>query len=419
MSTVQEISVSASARLHTADKDMKNVWVLAGVVALYGIGNGLMVTATPQASIALHQSSKALGILGSCIPLGYAASCLLCGRLFQRIPAKYVLLGGVLAGITAVISMANARTVEMCVASQIAFGLAGGAFWPFASAWMLDFESEDIPRTRLLRYYNIAWTSGTSLGLFTAGLICQHGYVFDTFYVAATVIGIVFVCACIPRVTQPQFALTSAQPDRPHKQIALPLLLAAVIGNLCALGTRAIIVNNYAELNQALNFGAERMGLFTATMIMSQLVAFSFGNAYERRLGLRRTYSFIAASLIAVNLAFAFTSNLAILLSAIFLHGMALAMSFQSGILAGIGYFSSRRTGTTIHESVVGVGGISALLAGQFVSALKTSGTAPLDALRAPYLLMAVIIAAVLAAQMILTSTQPERKLIACNRSKG
>ena len=399
---------------------MKQVWILTAVVALYGFGNGMMVTGAPQASIALHQPSDALGFIGAALPMGYALSCLLCGQLFRRIAGKYVLLSGVACACLSILSMSQAKTVGACVASQVCFGLSGGAFWPFASSWMIDFESDGIPKTRLLRHYNLAWTSGTASGLFFAGLVCQQGYITGNFYGAAAMMSVVFVCACIPRAIQPHAKTeegADAKPARHTEPLGLALFAAALLANVAALGTRAVIVNNYAELNKHWGFGADRMGLFTAMMILSQLTAFSLGNLYESRLGLRRLYVFIAVSLVIVNISFAYCTDLIVLVPAVMLHGVVLAVAFQAGIIAGLGFFASPRTATTVHEAVVGMAGVAALIAGIIVVSLKHPGGVEVEALRAPFLWLALMAGVILAVQTVLVSVQTQPRLLLRGRS--
>jgi len=406
---------------------LKHVWILTAVIAFFGLASGLLITATPQAALALGFSSRDIGAIGSGIPIGYATSCLLFWRLAGRLTSKHVLLCGILGALASMVLMALGRSVGVCTAAQVGFGLSGGAFWPFASAWLLDFQDEKLPKTRLLRHYNVGWTSGTSVGMFLAGYLCKQGLIRETLFAGAAIIGAVFVAACCARAKTPSRGREDrrgegAPPVRPladargsdTPRIGLPLLIAAASANIAALATRAMILNNYPELNKALNFGADRMGLLTALTLVSQFVAFSVGAVYEPWLGLRRLYVFMAAALVAVNLAFAYSSgpSLLALVAAVLLHGVVLAVAFQTGIIAATAYFSVARTGTTFHEATVGSAGVAVLAAGHLVAHLKGAGVEPLAALRAPFFVMAGLVAVVLAVQLVLVSLRNRQRVL-------
>ena len=156
---------------------LKHVWIITAVVAIYGIVNGFLINATPQICLALELNSGQLGMIGAGIPIGYAVSCLTFGRLFSGIPSKYVMFGGATTSLLALMLMSSANSAGICILAQVTYGLGSGAFWPFASAWLLDFQTEEITRTRLLRFYNVSWTAGTASGMFFSGLLCGAGYI--------------------------------------------------------------------------------------------------------------------------------------------------------------------------------------------------------------------------------------------------
>lgn len=385
---------------------MRHVWILTFVVVLYAVANGMVCVAAPQACLKENLGSGTLGLQGAAGALGYAVGCLVFGSLFRRAPGKYVLLGGVSATLLSILGLAASRTTPAFAASQFGIGLSGGAVWPFASAWLLDFQSEGIARTRLLRHYNLAWTNGSALGLFLTGLLCAKKLILESMLAGAALLGVVFVLAWIPRTTQPAAADDgpSAAKGRPAR-VGLPLLLAAIAANVVSVATRSLTANNYPELNAFLGFEADRMGFFTALPVLVQMLAFGFGSVYEPWLGLRRIYVFMAAALAAILLTFAYAASLFPLLAAAALSGLVSALAFQGSIVAATGRFAaSPRLGTTLHEAMIGVGGVSSLAAGGFVSALKDRGAAPLDALRAPYLVLAGIAVASLAGQVLLVS---------------
>ena len=143
---------------------LTNIWILTAVVALFSCTSGLLLIVMPQVILQFNLKSQTLssilGIAGAAMPIAYAVSCLAFGRIFARYTGKYVVLGGIFASIGMIALLALATGPAMCVVAQFGFGVAISAFWPFASAWMLDFQSASLSKTTILRYYNVAWTSG-------------------------------------------------------------------------------------------------------------------------------------------------------------------------------------------------------------------------------------------------------------------
>jgi hypothetical protein len=209
-------------------------------------------------------------------------------------------------------------------------------------------------------------------------------------------------------------------PDTPETRatilrVRFSVFAAAVLANLCVLGTRTIMMVNFPELNLFVDGNAERMGRFMAGGLAGQLAAFLCGRMYEPLLGMRRLYVFIGVSLAAINLAFAFRSDSDwVLMPAVLLLGFTAAVAFQKGILAATQHFRTVRTGTTVHEMVIGLGGLSPLAAGALIDACRKGGSEELLALRSPFIAMSMLCALALAVQLLLvTRRKSERALLA------
>ena len=372
---------------------MKDIRILTAAAVLFSLCSGALTVSTPQVILHLNLPpetlSRVLGIVGAGNPIGYALACLLYGRIFDRYTGKYVVLGGLLASAGALLLMSQAHSPGLSIVAQLTYGMATGAFWPFISAWMLDFQSAEISKTRILRHYNVGWTSGSAVAQFAAGYACQAGYIYETLYAAAAVALVACAMASLAKATHHSQLNGASATSGAVRRLGWPILAAAVLALLIALGTRMTIVNNYAELNSFLHFGAERMGLFSALMVLVQCGSFGLGHYYEKWLGLRRAYLLIAVVVVLTSLTFAWTTNLSLLVGAVVLNGLALAMTFQGGIVAATSCFSRSRTGTTFHESIVGLTGLFPLCAGQFIGSLKRSGVDELTALRMPYFCLA------------------------------
>ena len=363
---------------------MTQLYLLSAVVTLYGVANGLLQIANPQAALLLGLKSQELGTVSAGMPLGYAVGCLFLGRVTRGLSGKTVLLGGVFTSLSAFLIMALLQSKTGCMVSMILFGLAGGAFWPFASSWMLDFQSESIPKSRIIRMYNLSWSSGTATGLFCGGLLCARKWIFEAVWVGVGLQIMLVFLALIPKATvHHESRQTDGAP--PVRKVVFWALICAVACNMLALASRAVILNNYAELNELYKFKADRIGTFLTVTLLFQLSTFFLNTWYEKYLGFKRTYFILALALIGVNLTFSFATELWILIPCAAVLGSSLAVAFQCCLFASTGFFHSARTATTFHEAMVGVGQTFTLIAGFLIEFGKNEHWNTITALQSPF----------------------------------
>ena len=391
---------------------MKHAYQLASATFAFSVGSGIVVVALPQTALFYHMTSDQIGMLTAAQPFGYAVGCIGLGQLFHNVCGKRVMLGGTLVSVAAVLGIATFHTLWPLVLSQFVYGIALGAFWPFTAAWML--ENDNIPRTRLLRVYNAGWTSGAALGMYLAGVLCSEGFRAYTFFISVAVTALSCIGPLLTPGPRSHLNISDDTPAAapPRDPIGFPILLAGIIANVTALGTRVMISFNYPELNKALNFDASRMGLFCAVALGGQLTAFLFGAVYERFLGSRRMYALMSGALIATSLAFGLTTNLAILTAAMLVAGVVTATGFQSAILAATEWFTSRRNATTIHEGFVGFAQVLPWFAGLAVQHAKDSGMETIAALKMPFFVLPAILAVTLCIQLALVTFCKTRRLL-------
>jgi MFS family permease len=392
---------------------LRHIYALFAVVFCFGTCGGIILIAGPQLGLTLQMSSQQLGVLGAVNPLGYAVSCLAANQIFRRLPGKYVIFIGLTGCASAISMLAVAQTAGACMLAQVLLGLSSGAFWPFASAWMLDFESETVRKGTILRFYNVAWTSGSASGMFIAGHLIRSGWLRETILCGAGCIAVAFLVSLIPPATH-RPAKTQEDPRSGTGRNFLPaaLLVAAVIANMSVLATAVGVRVTYAELNNLHRFHADRMGLLSAAMLMGQLAVFSAGAIYERLLGMRRTYVCMGLCLVAANLIFAFSTEIYLLLPASILCGVIAALGFQSGIIASTECFSSLRTGTTFHEATVGLGQMMPMVFGVAAAFSRRQGNSDLVALQTPFVLMAAIVVLGVIVQVLLVSRHKSRRVL-------
>ncbi|HYF51198.1 MAG TPA: MFS transporter [Planctomycetota bacterium] len=390
---------------------MRNVLYLLFMTAAYAMASGLLLGAAPQASLQFGASSQDLGIMGACSPIGYAGSCLLFGWIFQNYAGKWIVAIGIVLGIFAAAQLFLAESVAAVGLWMFVFGISSGAFWPFTSAWMFDFTTPNLTKTKILRLYNVGWTSGTAIGVFAGGYITRAYDPQLTFKVGAFALLASFILSMIPPPTHHSLAPSNATATFSRRRVGVALLIAAVIANLSALAMRSTVVVNYAELNSFLGHQADRMGIFVACTMAGQMLAFIFGSLYEPLLGLRRVYAATAVSIVLVSMAFAFSDNLIVLIAASLLIGLLSAVAFQCNIIAATECFATQRLGTTFHEAMVGLGGLAPIPAGFLADALKPH-TAEGTALQSPFFALAGLALLGLFLQMWLISRRANERVL-------
>lgn len=392
---------------------MFQVWSMALSVFCFGAVNGLVCVAIPQACLEKSIGSGDLGKIAACLPLGYALGCFLLGRLLHGVTGKHVVTGGLLLAFAAIGSMPFCETAYAFLACQFAYGIASGAFWPFTSAWMLDFQSSSIGKTRILRFYNVGWTSGTAAGSYIGGMICKAFAPSSAFHAALGALTVNLAVVLTITATKAAVASTSGDGRSLMRKVSFGVLFAAVLANLCVLATRTIVIFNFPELNKYFEGSPERQGLLVAGGLAGQLTAFLIGHVYEPFLGMRRLYIALGASLVTINLAFSLTNADRILFPAVVLMGFTAAVAFQKGFLAATLHFKTVRTGTSVHEMVIGLGSLAPFLGGALIDASRAHGAAELTALRSPFIAMAGLSLVALAVQVVLiTRRMHERALL-------
>jgi MFS family permease len=393
---------------------MKNVWYLTFATFTYALGNGLMIVSLPQAALSYNMSSDEIGLLSAGGAAGYMLGCIVLGQVLHAYCGKRVALIGVYLGALSILVIAQCSSIWPAVIGQLVYGIAQGAFWPFLSAWLLEMQTPEISKTRLLRFYNAGWTSGAACGMYLGGLLCEKSWTIAAIYLGSAIT----LLSCVGPLLTPgpkSHLAQDAGPEPaalPADPIGFPILLAGIIANVTALGTRAMISFNYPELNKLMGFDARRMGLFGAVALGGQLAAFLLGAVYEKYLGSRRLYVAMSGMLIVTTLCFAYKDNLGLLVASILLCGIITAMGFQAALIAATEWFTSRRTGTTIHEGLVGFAQVLPWLAGLATQYAKNHGTDARTALTMPFVILPMVLAVLLVVQIMLVSCCRTRRLL-------
>jgi MFS family permease len=248
--------------------------------------------------------------------------------------------------------------------------------------------------------------------MYGGGWLCKSGYIAESFYLAAALLLVPASMALLVPATRKSNFQDDLALEARLRRVGVALLVAAVTANLLVLATRSTIVNNYAELNQFLNFEADRMGLLVASALVGQLLGFFFGAVYEPLLGRRTMYAFMAICLILINLAVAYVVNLPLLVCAMVLCGVVAAIGFQTAIIAAVECFRFPRTGTSFHEAMVGLGGMGTFASGMVARHAKSAGLETVDALRAPFVALAVTAAVCLVLQLVLVTWRSHNRLL-------
>jgi MFS family permease len=395
------------------ENSVRQLYALSSIVFCYAICGGVILIAGPQLGLLLEMTSRELGLLGAINPLGYVVSCLVLNRVLRRLPAKYVISIGISGATAAACLLAFAQSSTECLVALVLLGLSNGAFWPFVCAWMLESEHESLGKGTILRLYNVAFTGGAAAGMYIAGFLIRDGYLRQTILFGICGLALSLMLVLLQPISNKGIQTLARDWSKANCHVLpLALLLAAVMSNFAALATVVGLRVTYAELNRLHCFHADRMGLLAAVMLTAQLCAFCASAIFEHALGMRRTYLFMGICLVAVNLTFAFTTQLHLLLLAAVLCGIINGIGFQTSLVAATEYFYSKRTGTTFHEATVGLGQLMPIVFGSVASYSRQQGSSDLVALQSPFMLMAAIAIVFVAIQLALVSPYMHRFLL-------
>jgi len=342
----------------------------------------------------LQARPSVLGWLGTISPLAYTLLCLVTGRLSDHLGRRLLVSVGCLVCAIAWLSMTQASSPLQLLAILPFSGSAIAMFWPPLQAWLSEVTVGG--RERLVQNiggFNIAWTVGLMCGPVLAGVAWHLGTGAPFTIAAALVLGLLVLLQTIP--DEVEGGGEEAPEERDHKRpdgdVARRFLHLAWIANFASWFGRGLNIVVFTKLGTEMGLHQSTIGATVATFLAGQLAMFAYlrnRSGWQYRLwplmvalgagGGAWLLAYFARSPWSFAAAFA-------------LGGMGAGVTYVSSLYYSLeGQAVSRGARTGIHEAVLGSGVFLGPLSGGFV--------ADVLGLREPYIMAALVFAAVAAA---------------------
>ncbi len=339
----------------------------------------------PLLAIRLGATYDDLGAIGAAGALVYTVSCVLSGRLSDRVGYRRTMVVASFAAIFVFLLYTSASSVVHIFLLVAASRLSLAGFWPPTQAWLgQGRQGRDLLQT--LGKFNVCW----SLGIFAGPAV--GGWLFNLdqswpFLAASAGASTVFLALLVSRHSVASSPSPGPHPSKSHPD-SRRYLQVAWVANFSTFFAGGAVRYLFPKLATDLGISSTPLGWLMATVGLAQLVAFylvSRSSLWQFRL-----MPLVVIQILGVLglCALAGGSSLALFAFGLATQGAVTGVTFTSSIFysfhAGGG---GRRTG--VHEAVLGSGHLFGPLLGGFAGEHLSP--------RAPYALSAgVIVAAVL-----------------------
>jgi len=335
----------------------------------------------PLLALQLGASYEDLGVLGAIGSLTYALSCLLVGRLSDRVGyQRTIIITCFIVALLFSSYLVVTQVVHMLILSGIT-GVIVAGLWPPLQAW-IGQGKEGRKLLRALGGYNISWSLGVLVGPVLGGLLYAV-YPTGIFALCAGLIGLLAIGLKVVRVREeePFVVEVSKSTSFPLARRFLPIAWTA---NFTTFFSGGAIRALFPKLAGDLGISLELLGYLLGLIGLAQLFTFVV-------LARSAWWQFRWGPLAAIQLAgagglllLASGKSPFLLAAALLLHGLLAGVTFTASIFYSL-YTregGGRRTG--FHEAIIGSGFLFGPLLGGF--AAEHIGS------RSPYLLSAGVV---------------------------
>lgn len=335
----------------------------------------LIMVAMPFKVLDLGGGALDLGLAAAIGSVAYIISAPLAGRLSDRLNRLLLCLsGGLLLIACAVLAWLTAR-LDSLLALQLLMGLGKALYWPAVQASLGDL-SPAWQRVGVLGRFNVAWSSGKTMGFLLGGVLlgcCGYAAVFLT---GAVTVAAAFVL--LPADRQVKQARREAaslfagqeavdQDERAAQRLRTYLTMAW-LANAAAYGAFGILHYHLPQWFTHRGWDPGRYGWFLGAILASQTAVFLLLASRVRliwsvrRLWLPQIGGLAAVCLIPVPREFYLLLGIAPLI------GLACGVSYAASIFYSLEAAAARGRNAGIHEGLIGAGGfLPPLVAGLLI----------------------------------------------------
>jgi len=367
----------------------------------------LMMAAIPFKVLALDGGSIMLGVVAAVVSLTYVAFSQLTGRWSDRWNRFVLTRAGNLLLIGFALLVYRTTTLTHLVLLLPIMSLAKALYWPAAQATLGDLSSPD----RLAyhtAHFNIAWSSGKTLGFLVGPLVLARLDFASTFLLGAGFV----LCSLLSTVRLGDLIRNGVSPDRRNSPRQMPpheatgtsaaadsrrrvFLRLGWLANLAANGAAGVLAYHLPKWFADRGWSEDRFGLVLGFLFLLQTVMFFLlarrvAFAYSvKRLVLPQLLTVVVLA------ALPWFGPFWLFLAAAPLLGISFGISYEASIYYSLVGQTDRGKNAGIHESLVGLGGFLPPLLGGLLA--SWSGW-----LGAPYLLAAFGIGLAVGVQLLI-----------------
>jgi MFS family permease len=355
-----------------------------------------------ESGLALKASALNLSRLGALSAFCYTVMCLVAGSVSDRIGRKATAVLACVGLATAYALAGLAGSIGRLLLLSILSGSSGAFFWPAIQAWIADLSGRGRQRlARRLGLFNVAWAAGLTVGPTYIGFVWAFGAALGLSQRIAfwSTAGVVLLIAAIVLITRARPADPDPVADENHDEARVhphqaSLLFGARVGTFASWFAVGVIIALFPKLAEELGYDERVRGVLASCYHVGQLglfvLALKPGQWQLRRWPLVLALGLSLAGMLSLVWARSPTHFGLVFAVA----GACASVAYTASLFHSLhGRVGDRGKLAGIHEAI--------LASGSFLSPLIAGFLAEYISLRAPFVLVTVILAGAIVAQVV------------------
>lgn len=342
---------------------------LAGFIV--NLSTGVVFLALPLHAIDRFGAENfEVGLLSATAAIIYIGASFLSGRVSERLPIRWQLIGASIALGCAFYSLRLAPALWVMVVLQMISGLAMGVFWAPLEGTVSRLSPPGRVRANM-GWYNLSWSAGMTIGYLGFGHIQRWGLAFHfgglTAFTAALLLFFLKAPDASAHDADNHAATRPRSTDSRRRFFLMTSWLGILVAYVCVGAARQL----FPKLARELHIGDEVIGyvyaagLLTQTFVMAAMGRFHGWHHRKQAVLWGGIGLFTAAILVALG------SRWPMFAAGHILLGAAMAVVYSASLYYSMEVPAEAHRNTSVHESLIGVGLASSLLMGWAADAFE------------------------------------------------